>query len=184
MRKEDLVKKRKEAIVDACEKLYSEKNFRDINIKEIGEITSFTRTTIYNYFINKEEILLELFRREYKRWNEDLTQILVVEKLDKDQFAELIASSLEKRTTLLHILSTNFADFDELSRYENIVEFKKTYALTLKLFREMLKKFFDSADSKNIDEFVMIFFPFLCGIYPYTVVSEKQKNAMDEAGVP
>lgn len=184
MARENLTQKRKDDIVNACEKLYNEKSFRDINVKEIGEITSFTRTTIYNYFINKEEILLELFKREYSRWNTDLTTILLSEKLTREQFAHLVAQSLEDRTTLLHILSTNFVDFDELSRYENIVSFKKTYGMTLKIFREMLKKFFYYNNEEKVNEFLMIFFPFLSGVYPYTTVSKKQEDAMREADVP
>ena len=31
--------------------------------------------------------------------------------------------------------------------------------------------------------FIYAFFPFLFGVYPYTVVTEKQKAAMQEAGV-
>ena len=33
-------------------------------------------TPVYNYFETKEEIFLGFFRREYDRWNEDLTAIL------------------------------------------------------------------------------------------------------------
>ena len=37
-----------------------------------GNITSFSRPTIYNYLETKEEIFMALFQREYDRWNEDL----------------------------------------------------------------------------------------------------------------
>ena len=54
-------------------------SFREITLKEIGKITSFSRSSIYNYFETKEEIFLGLFQREYDRWNEDLTAILNAE---------------------------------------------------------------------------------------------------------
>ncbi len=41
---------RKEEIIAACAKLYETMSFREITIKEIGAATSFTRTSIYNYF--------------------------------------------------------------------------------------------------------------------------------------
>ena len=44
---------RKEEIVKACERLYQTMSFREINLKEIGKVTSFTRTSIYNYFQTK-----------------------------------------------------------------------------------------------------------------------------------
>ena len=45
---------RRDEIVDACAALYAEKNFRDITLKEIGQRTTFTRTSIYNYFHSRE----------------------------------------------------------------------------------------------------------------------------------
>lgn len=68
--------RQREEIINACEQLYRTMNFREITLKEIGSITSFSRPTIYNYFQTKEEIFLALFRREYDRWNEDLAAIL------------------------------------------------------------------------------------------------------------
>ena len=39
---------RKEEIVSACASLYETMSFRDITLRDIGEKTSFTRTSIYN----------------------------------------------------------------------------------------------------------------------------------------
>ena len=108
---------RKEEIVKACEQLYQTMSFREINLKEIGKVTSFTRTSIYNYFQTKEEIFLELLKREYELW------------------------------------------IDELS------------------------KFFPDMELKEQQDFIYEFFPFIYGIYPYTRVTEKQKEAMEQAGV-
>ncbi len=52
----ELTNARKEEIINACEELYKTMSFKEITIKEIGNITSFTRTSIYNYFQTKEEI--------------------------------------------------------------------------------------------------------------------------------
>ena len=46
----ELTAARKEEIISACEKLYQTMSFKDITLKEIGKETSFTRTSIYNYF--------------------------------------------------------------------------------------------------------------------------------------
>ena len=64
----ELTVSRKEEIITACEELYKAMSFKEITIKEIGNATSFTRTSIYNYFQTKEEIFLALLQREYKRW--------------------------------------------------------------------------------------------------------------------
>ena len=91
---EQIAQKREE-IINACEQLYRTMSFREITLKEIGKITSFSRPTIYNYFETKEEIFLALFKREYDLWNEQLTAILDQnEQLSKDQLADKIAQSL------------------------------------------------------------------------------------------
>ena len=61
---EELTNARKAEIVNACAVLYETRSFKEITLKEIGEKTSFTRTSIYNYFQTKEEIFLALFQRE------------------------------------------------------------------------------------------------------------------------
>ena len=38
-------------------------------------------------------------------------------------------------------------------------------------------------EKNNIKEFLFSFFPFVYGIYPYAVVTDKQRQAMNEAGV-
>ena len=46
---------RKEEIINACEELYKTMSFKEITIKEIGNVTSFTRTSIYNYFSRRKK---------------------------------------------------------------------------------------------------------------------------------
>ena len=73
---EELTLARREEIVNACAALYETMGFKEITIRDIGEKTSFTRTSIYNYFQTKEEIFLALFQREYELWREDLEAVL------------------------------------------------------------------------------------------------------------
>ena len=51
---EELTNARKDEIINACAALYETMSFREITLKEIGRQTSFTRTSIYNYFQTKE----------------------------------------------------------------------------------------------------------------------------------
>ena len=91
----ELIAQRREEIINACEQLYQTTSFREITLKEIGNVTSFSRPTIYNYFETKEEIFLALFEREYDRWNEALLEILDgYEKLEKEELASKISASL------------------------------------------------------------------------------------------
>ncbi|HIR27241.1 MAG TPA: TetR family transcriptional regulator [Candidatus Choladousia intestinigallinarum] len=181
---EELTAARKEEIISACAGLYETMNFKDITLKDISSATSFTRTSIYNYFQTKEEIFLALLQREYERWNETLRKIWREHDAMTDaEFADALAHSLEERATLLKIMSMNHYDMEENSRMERLVEFKKAYGRSLAEVREGLDKFFPDMTVQDKQDFIFSFFPFMFGIYPYTVVSEKQRKAMEEAGV-
>ena len=180
---EEIARKREE-IVDACEQLYQTMSFKELTLKEISKITSFSRPTIYNYFETKEEIFLALFKREYDRWNEDLTSIYEEnERLTKAQLAEKIAQSLAERPQLLKLLSMNNFDMEANSRQELLTSFKDSYGGSLRRMSRLLTKFCPDMSVSDIQNFIYIFFPFMFGIYPYTEVTEKQRTAMEEAGI-
>lgn len=174
---------RREEIISACEKLYQTMNFKDITIIEIGKETSFTRTSIYNYFNTKEEIFLALHQKEYELWIEELEKIISEnEILTAEEFANLLAKSLENRRQLLKLMSMNHFDMEMNSRQENLIEFKKVYGKSLRTVKNCLDKFFPAKSEAEKQNFLYAFFPFIYGIYPYTVVSQKQIDAMDAAG--
>ena len=180
----ELTAARKEEIINACEQLYQTMSFKEITLKEIGNVTSFTRTSIYNYFQTKEEIFLALFQREYDRWNENLTSILNEnEQLTKKELAERISHSLAGRQQLVKLLSMNNFDMEANSRQELLTAFKQSYGRSMQLMSMVVQKFCPEMTVSDIQDFTYIFFPFMFGIYPYTEVTEKQRAAMKEAGI-
>lgn len=176
---------RKEEIISACEKLYENNNFKDITIKSIGEKTTFSRTSIYNYFQTKEEIFLALLNKEYERWIEELDTIYEKNsEMTKERFANELAHTIEKRKKLLKLLSMNMYDMEKNSRMEKLIEFKATYGMAIKTIKKWLDKYFVNMNEKEKKDFLFSFFPFMFGIYPYTFVTDKQKEAMKKAEVP
>lgn len=181
---EELIAARKEEIITACAELYKTMSFKDITIKEIGNATSFTRTSIYNYFQTKEEIFLALLQREYELWNGRLKEIWAGhEEMTREKFADALAHSLEERKNLLKIMSMNHYDMEDNSRIERLIEFKVVYGQSLAEVRNCLDKFFPEMTVQDKQDFIFSFFPFMFGIYPYTVVTEKQREAMTQAKV-
>ena len=180
-----IIDARKEEIINSCEKLYKNNNFKGITIKSIGEETSFSRTSIYNYFQTKEEIFLALFTREYEIWIGDLNKMYEQNStMTKEEFADKLATTISKRKNLLKLLSMNMYDMEENSRMEELTEFKKAYGNSMKMVRKCIDKFFNTMSEDKKDEFIFLFFPFMYGIYPYAEVTEKQKQAMSDADVP
>lgn len=181
---EEFLLARREEIIDACAELYRTMSFKDITIKEIGKITSFNRTSIYNYFNTKEEIFLALMQREYVLWVDELTKLVEEhETMSREELADALAMTLANRERLLKLLSMNHFDMEENSRTENLVEFKKAYGSSMKAVKRCLEKFCPEMTEEDKQGFLYAYFPFVYGIYPYTFVTERQREAMEKAGV-
>lgn len=181
---QELTNSRKEEIINVCAALYETMGFKDITIRDIGEKTSFTRTSIYNYFQTKEEIFLALLQREHERWIADLKIMLQNnDSLSSAEFSGELAQTLEKRKCMLKLMSMNLYDMEGNSRLENLVEFKIVYADALQIVTDCLRKFFPNMADKDIQGFLYAFFPFMFGVYPYTVHTGKQIEAMKLANV-
>ncbi len=178
---EALTHARREEIIDACAALYETMSLREITIKLIGARTSFTRTSIYNYFETREEIFLALLRREYEAWTADLDALPA--QPDAAALADALAATLERRGTMLRLLSMNLYDIEANSRVENLAAFKTVYAASMQAVRRLLARSGPALSGPAAERFLYAFYPFLFGIYPYTTVTPKQQQAMAMAGV-
>ncbi len=180
----ELTNARREEIISACAQLYQTMSFKEITLKDIAGATSFTRTSIYNYFQTKEEIFLALMQKEYECWVaalDDLAASYTV--MSVEAFSGALAHTLEKRGMLLKLLSMNHFDMEENSRPECLREFKEAYGASIEALGRCLAKFFPGMDARARQDFLYAFLPFLYGLYPYTTVSGKQRQAMAEAGL-
>ena len=179
---EALTNARKDEIINACARLYESRSLKEITLKDIGAATSFTRTSIYNYFQTKEEIFLALLQREHEAWIADLeTVVQTYDALTADGFADVLAHTLERRGCMLKLMSMNLYDMEGSSRMENLVAFKIVYARALGAVARCLEQFFPAMTAEDIQTFLYTLFPFLFGVYPYTTPTQKQKQAMELA---
>ena len=180
----ELTSARKAEIISACRKLYESKSFKDITLKEIGQQISLTRTSIYNYFETKEEIFLALLAEEYDLFVRDLDRLCKRgDRLSADELASELARALERRPLMLKLLSMNHYDMEINSRIECLVEFKSAYGASIDAVDRCLIRFCPELGEESRQKFLYAFFPFIFGLYPYTVVTDKQKEAMKEAGI-
>lgn len=180
----ELTKARKDEIVNACAELYDKMPYKEITPGKISELTSFTRTSVYNYFKTREEIFLALLQREYEEWTRALTALAESKSaLDADGFAREIAHSLSCRGRMFKLLSVNIYEIEAESREENLVLFKRAYGAAIEALRACLRRFFPALEKTDEEVFIYAFLPFLFGVYPYAHATQKQISAMQKAGV-
>lgn len=181
---EELTNSRKNEIINAFEELYQTMSFRNISMREIGEKTSMTRSSIYNYFQTKEEIFLALITREFQSWCSVLQEIANHDSMTLPEFAEAIASSLQERRYFLKLISWNHYELEENSRTERLAEVQQVTYNAIQTILMCLDKFFPSMIDTAKKEFQQSFFIFLYGIDSYTNGSDCQKKAMEYADIP
>ena len=180
---EALTQARREEIINACAQLYETMGFKDVTIKEIGKITSFTRTSIYNYFQTKEEIFLALIGREFDLWSDALGAGAC-----RGTDARSRASGRNSRRYTFCAYadaedpSMNMFEIEENSSVEQLTAFKRTFGRSFACVDALLAKAAPELDAAARRAFAYSFFPFMYGIYPYTAVTEKQRAAMDAIG--
>ena len=180
-----LTEARKEEIINACAELYESRGFKEITLKEIGAATTLTRTGIYLYFETKEEIFLALLAREYDAWSEEMRAVMAREEtLSRKELAAALARTLTDHPRLLRLLSMNLYEMEANSRPERLAEFKVSFGTSLNTVEQMIRKYLPEMDGTERQRFLYAFFPFIYGIYPYTSVTEKQRIAMEQAGIP
>ena len=180
----ELISKRREEIIDACEELYQALPYSEITLKEISKFTSFSRPTIYNYFRSREEIFLALTVREFDRWNAELRVILAEDEgLRIDELADKIARSLEDRSQLLELLSTVSVLMTDSGREELTAFYQASFGDTMDLLQLMLNKFCPWMPRSRDDMFIYTFFSFLFGLNTYTGLVGSHRDLAEGQGI-
>ena len=77
----------------------------------------------------------------------------------------------------------NNYDMEAASRPEMLVSFKKAYGRSIAVTQQLLEKFCPEMSAAQRQNVIYVFFPFMFGIYPYTTVTDKQREAMNKANV-
>lgn len=133
---------REKILKEAC--ILLDKGYNNFNIREIAKACDFSLGTVYNYFKNKTELIIEVFNI---KWNETLEEIketsdlnisfeekisLIYEKLDKfliyhrGVFLEISREKIKCKEKKEHNLS-KYKVFDELYLIlDNIIETHKS----------------------------------------------------------
>lgn len=181
-RTEEQIAGRQEEIINACDAIYQSKGFESVNFKVISEMTSIARPSIYNYYQTKEEIFLDLLKREYLSWCNTLkSKFDFTDTMTKEEYCLFLTATLQSREKLLNLLSIHYTSIEKNCSLGKLEEFKQDIQPVFQIFREGLDKFFLDASDENKSYFQFLFFSLLNGLYPMTHLTEKQTKAMKKA---
>ena len=72
----DLVRERREALINAAITVFIEKGFHDATVRDIGRAADMTQGTIYNYVSSKDDILYMVCDRVVAEYNDQTRKAL------------------------------------------------------------------------------------------------------------
>jgi AcrR family transcriptional regulator len=182
-RTKEQITSRQREIVDACDVLFSQHGYEGINFKVISEMTSFKRPTIYHYYKTKDEVLLDLLKREMLDWNASMQRAIHdTEAMTEEQYCSLLVETLASREKMLKLLTILMTTIENQCRLEKLADFKKESGCTLAAIREGLDKYFPHGDPSKKNFFMASFMSYVHGLYPLSFPTKKQIDAVSMAG--
>jgi AcrR family transcriptional regulator len=148
----------KEEILAIAEKFYSEKPINEVLLEDIAEAAFVSRTTIYNYFKNKDDVIFAVGNKVFSKLNETIAKTLPDELSGKEQVLFLCAKTFKDgigNPIIMKILrdTFNYIKYKNLtpeSIFELIV--KKIGQSTLNNFVEDLSPLEDFEFEKYFEE--------------------------------
>jgi AcrR family transcriptional regulator len=182
-RTEEQILRRQEEIVNACDTLFSQYGYEGVNIRAISKITTFKRTTIYIYYKTKDEVLLDLLKKELLDWDLSLQRVIDSTKtMTKEQYCTFLAESAASRDKMLRLLVILLSTIENQCGIEKLTAFKKETGGALGTIRKSLDSYFPEGDASKKDFFMTAMMSIIQGLYPLAFPSQKQIDAMAMAG--
>ncbi len=65
-----------EEILTSAADLFAETGIRAVTIDDIASSLGYTKSVVYYYFKNKNQVLWEIFQRIHEAWSQDMTSIM------------------------------------------------------------------------------------------------------------
>jgi len=176
-RTQEQVMRRQEEIINACNTLFSRYGYDGVNFKAISTRTSITRPSIYNYYETKDEILLDLLKREILRWQARLMKVMHnTTIMTKEQFSAFLTESLVEHWKLGELFSLQYPVLEKNCAVEKLTDLGKVIVQFEAVFAKCLDMYFPTASPENKAIFMMVFFPFVRGLYPTSNITPQNKK--------
>lgn len=116
-------------VIAAAARLFAERGFRAVTIDDVAASLGYTKSVVYYYFKNKNQVLWEIFNRIHEAWWQDMKAIVDRDIPPDQKLAELIrqhALNVMNRTEWTAIF---FRDQSELTeeQQKTVTERKRVF---------------------------------------------------------
>lgn len=181
-RTSEQINERKRDIINACLSLFKEGGIDGVHFKAIGEMTSIKRSTIYNYYNTKEEILLDALMEEMKLWAARINHMMKQnDTLTREAYCRKAADTFVESEDMMRLFSILFSHLEKYSTVERLAAFKKEMVGVMTPFMMSVGKYFPGSSEAARAEFMYMASSYLVGLYSSSHLTDKQVKAMEMA---
>lgn len=182
-RSEEEIVSRQDEILAAGETLFQRSGYNGVNFKAISDLTTFTRPTIYNYYKNKDEVLLALLQRELVSWKAEFTaKIAAVDCMTGEDYCRYLTQSVKPHPNLFRLLAFLFSSMEDNCRLENLRDFYGVVQEAFVCIDTSVDRFFPLASQRSRRDFRFQVVALCLGLHTMTSLSDKQTAALREIG--
>jgi len=176
-RSEEQKEQRISEIVKATSNLFENQSFEEITFAAIAKEANFTRSNLYKYFNNKEEIFLELVKHDITLWENDFLDSFDTSKTYSiKEFSKLWAEIYLRNERLLNLMSILYTFIEKNSSIESIVAYKKFLHGRIPNLLNFISTVFPQMTQQKASDFFYIQLHLSSGLYPMAVLSEMHKK--------
>lgn len=168
--------RRREEIIRACISLYDQKGYDGVTFQAISLKTSFSRPTIYNYYRTKEELLLDVLRRECLLWQQTLEQaVSAVTHLSGDELAGVLVRSLKGREKMLSLFSMYYKQIGQTITPKVLDRFHEEIQPLYETLHRLYGLCFPDSTKEQQERFRILLFSLISGFYPVSQMEARRK---------
>jgi AcrR family transcriptional regulator len=106
---------RREQILQAAQKLFADKGFRETNLNDVAVQLGFRRQAVYHYFQSKEDILYELIDRAGQAIATSAQPTLDADMPPAEKLAEVVRNHVRQLLTNIDVFRIQFSELFKLS---------------------------------------------------------------------
>ena len=158
---------------------YINGKYDDITFGKISEMTSISRPSIYNYYITKEEILLDVLEKEYLKWYENFKNSFNENfRLTKKDLSNLLINSFNNCNIFLRLLAIQYSIIEKNCSFEKLTQFKMNTQTILNSIESVVAKTFPRSTPNNRSTFISALFSSIGNLYEMCNSGDTQLKAM------
>lgn len=181
-RTQQQIEQRQLDIINACDTLFEQGGYDNVNMKAISEMTAITRSSIYTYYKTKDEIILDLLYKELLLWKDVLLAWAQKAPLSKADFCKEFTEILVKNEKMLKHYCLLYSFLEINCRLDKLVIFKQNAIPVVATLVQVIKLNFPTYSIENASLIAEEIMAYILGIYPTTHLTAKQKEALALSG--